>query len=54
MYICDNKWYHQKGGQDIHIDSFGKKKMSKTEEIIVKEIPAPATQTQPKKNVFER
>ena len=53
MYICDNIWYHQKGGQDIHIHSFGKK-MSKTEEIIVKEIPAPAAQTQPKKNVFER
>ena len=54
MYICDNIWYHQKGGQDIHIDSFGKKKMSKTEEIIVKEIPAPAAQSEPKKNVFER
>ena len=53
MYICDNIWYHQKVVKTytyIHLV----KKMSKTEEIIVKEIPAPAAQTQPKKNVFER
>ena len=37
MYICDNIWYHQKGGQDIlHIHSFGKKKCQKQKKLLSK------------------